>query len=50
MENMKKKAKFFKGGRFRDRQQAKIMKTRLIGWMKKHEPHKVNDLEQRKLF
>ena len=34
----------------KNREQAKMMKARLVRWMKKHEPHKVNDLEQRKLF
>jgi len=34
----------------KNREQAKMMKARLIQWMKKHEPHKVHDLEQRKLF
>lgn len=33
-----------------DREQLKMMKALLVEWMKKHEPHKVADLEQRTLL
>ncbi|VGO23511.1 sulfatase family protein [Pontiella sulfatireligans] len=34
----------------KNREQASRMKARLVQWMEKHEPHKVNDLQQRELF
>jgi len=34
----------------KNREKAKMMKTRLVKWMEKHEPHKVDDLKKRKLY
>jgi arylsulfatase A-like enzyme len=34
----------------KNREQAKKMKARLVQWLQKHEPHKADGLEQRKLF
>ncbi len=34
----------------KNRMQAEMMKARLIEWLEQHEPHKVADLEKRKLF
>ena len=34
----------------KNREQAKEMKARLGQWLRRHEPHKVKDLAQRKLF
>ena len=33
----------------KNREQAKMMKAHLVKWMKKNEPHKAGDLEQRKI-
>ena len=33
----------------KNREQAKMMKARLIQWLEKHEPHKVNNIKERKL-
>ena len=34
----------------KNRAQAKMMKSRLVDWLRKHEPHKVEQVEDRKLF
>ena len=34
----------------KNREQAKKMKARLVQWLRRHEPHKVKDMAQRKLF